>query len=59
MLVRNRGRPVNELTVVPVAEAGVGTRVTGPDGTVAVDGSLGHAEVACGTAGMYDVLTLT
>lgn len=49
LVVRNRGQLVHELTVLPVAEAGVGTRDTGPDGAVAEEGSLGHAETACGT----------
>lgn len=49
LIVRNRGQLVHELTVMPVASPGPGSRITGPDGTVGEEGSLGHAETACGT----------
>lgn len=49
LIVRNRGRLVHELTVMPVASPGPGSRITAPDGTVPEEGSFGHAETACGT----------
>lgn len=49
MLVRNRGQVMHELTILPETARGPGSRITGPDGTVSEEGSLGHAETACGT----------
>lgn len=49
LLVRNRGQMVHELTVMRVLAGGPGSRRSDSDGTVAEEGSLGHAEAACGT----------
>ncbi len=47
-LGRNRGYYVHELTVRPTSSAGLGTRITAPDGTVSEEGALGQAETSCG-----------
>lgn len=48
-VVYNGGRDVHELTVLPLTGDRIGRLITGLDGTVPEEGSLGHAEAQCAT----------